>query len=115
MDDAVSRPAVDPHREGCPVAHAPLSEHQTPTGCPVSGRAAEFDPFDDAYQQDPPEYVRWSREAEPVFWSPKLGYFVVTRYDDIKAIFRDNITFSPAIALEKITPTGDEANQVLAS
>jgi cytochrome P450/ferredoxin-NADP reductase len=81
----------------------------------VSARAAEFDPFEDGYQQDPPEYVRWAREKEPIFYSPKLGYWVVTRYDDIKAVFRDNITFSPSNALEKITPTGDEANAVLAS
>ncbi|MBO9512514.1 MAG: cytochrome P450/oxidoreductase [Variovorax sp.] len=100
---------------GCPVAHGPLSVERTPTGCPVSQRAAGFDPFEDGYQQDPPEYVRWAREKEPIFWSPKLGYWVVTRYDDVKSIFRDNITFSPAIALEKITPTGDEANAVLAS
>ncbi|MGJ7542424.1 cytochrome P450/oxidoreductase [Variovorax sp. LT1R16] len=102
-------------RTGCPVAHGLLSDTRTPTGCPVSQRAAEFDPFEDGYQQDPPEYVRWAREQEPIFWSPKLGYWVVTRYDDVKAIFRDNITFSPSIALEKITPTGDEANAVLAS
>src|SRR6478735_2899347 len=100
---------------GCPVAHGALSAERTPTGCPVSQRAAAFDPFEDGYQQDPPEYVRWAREKEPIFWSPKLGYWVVTRYDDIKSIFRDNITFSPAIALEKITPTGDEANAVLTS
>ena len=83
-------------------------ESRAPNGCPVSARAAEFDPFGDGYQQDPPDYVRWAREQEPVFFSPKLGYWVVTRYDDIKAIFRDNITFSPSIALEKITPTGPE-------
>ncbi len=100
---------------GCPVAHGPLSAQQTPTGCPVSQRAADFDPFGDGYQQDPPEYVRWAREQEPIFYSPQLGYWVVTRYQSIKAIFRDNITFSPSIALEKITPTGDEANAVLAS
>ncbi|MDR5822794.1 cytochrome P450/oxidoreductase [Caballeronia sp. LZ043] len=86
-----------------------------PNGCPVSPQAAEFDPFGDGYNQDPPEYVRWAREQEPVFWSPRLGYWIVTRYDDIKAIFRDNRTFSPSIALEKITPTGPEANAVLAS
>ncbi len=86
-----------------------------PSACPVSAAAAAFDPFEDAYQQDPPDYLRWSREQEPVFWSPKLGYWVLTRYDDIKAVFRDNLTFSPAIALEKITPTGPEANAVLAS
>jgi cytochrome P450 len=81
----------------------------------VSQRAAGFDPFEDGYQQDPPEYVRWAREQEPIFYSPKLGYWVITRYADIKAVFRDNITFSPSNALEKITPTGDEANAVLAS
>src|SRR6516225_8794804 len=92
---------------GCPIDHSAL---RAPDGCPVSHQAAAFDPFEDGYQQDPPEYVRWSREQEPVFFSPKLGYWVVTRYDDIKAIFRDNLTFSPSIALEKITPTGPEAN-----
>src|SRR5690606_1668875 len=95
---------------GCPIDHTASG-----AGCPVSPRAAEFDPFGDAYQQDPPEYLRWAREQEPVFYSPKLGYWVVTRYDDIKAIFRDNLTFSPSIALEKITPTGPEANAVLES
>ena len=100
---------------GCPVAHGALSDQRSPTGCPVSQRAADFDPFEEGYQQDPPEYVKWAREQEPVFYSPKLGYWVVTRYADIKAIFRDNITFSPSNALEKITPTGDEANAVLAS
>ncbi|MDM0019538.1 cytochrome P450/oxidoreductase [Variovorax saccharolyticus] len=110
-----SHPAAAAPARGCPFASQPLSGHQTPTGCPVSQRAADFDPFEDGYQQDPPEYLRWAREKEPIFWSPKLGYWVVTRYEDIKAIFRDNITFSPSIALEKITPTGEEANAVLAS
>ncbi|NYF96969.1 cytochrome P450/oxidoreductase [Janibacter cremeus] len=85
------------------------------TACPVSRGAAEFDPFGDGYQQDPPAYVEWSRESEPVFYSPKLDYWVVTRYEDIKAIFRDNVTFSPSVALEKITPTSQAANDVLAS
>ncbi|RZT39530.1 cytochrome P450/oxidoreductase [Cupriavidus agavae] len=96
----------------CPIDHGAA---RAPNGCPVSPEAAAFDPFGDGYQQDPPDYVRWSRDQEPVFYSPQLGYWVVTRYDDIKAIFRDNLTFSPAIALEKITPTGDAANAVLAS
>lgn len=104
-----------PASGGCPFAHGAQQEQRSPTGCPVSHRAAEFDPFSDGYQQDPPEYVRWAREQEPVFYSPQLGYWVVTRYEDIKAIFRDNLTFSPSIALEKITPTGPEANAVLAS
>ena len=107
-----TEPAAPANAGGCPIDHAALARAQ---GCPVSPRAAEFDPFGDGYQQDPPEYLRWAREQEPVFYSPKLGYWVVTRYDDIKAVFRDNHTFSPSIALEKITPTGPEANAVLAT
>ena len=59
---------------------------------------------------------RWAREREPVFWSPKLGYWVVTRYADIKAVFRDNLTFSPSIALEKIKselPMTEEVRNVV--
>lgn len=108
----MTQPTRPARGAGCPID---LTALRAPNGCPVSHNAAAFDPFEDAYQQDPPDYVRWSREQEPVFYSPKLGYWVVTRFDDIKAIFRDNLAFSPAIALEKITPTGDEANAVLAS
>lgn len=104
-----------PATRGCPVDHRALSAQAAPNGCPVSHRAAAFDPFEEGYQQDPPDYVRWAREQEPTFYSPKLGYWVVTRYESIKAIFRDHHTFSPSIALEKITPTGAEANAVLAS
>lgn len=39
----------------------------------------------------------------PVFFDEKLGCWVVTRYNDVKAIFRDNVTFSPPIALEELT------------
>ena len=98
-----------------------ISEPQTttaprdPNGCPVSDRAAHFDPFGDGYQSDPAAYVAWSRAEEPVFYNPSLGYWVVTRYDDVKAVFRDNITFSPAVALENITPTCPQAREVLES
>ncbi|GAA4417293.1 cytochrome P450/oxidoreductase [Acidovorax lacteus] len=93
----------------CPVDHAALA----PNGCPVSARAAAFNPFEGAYMQAPADYLRWAREEEPVFYSPQLGYWVVTRYEDVKAVFRDNILFSPSVALEKITPASPEVLQVL--
>lgn len=96
----------------CPVDHHEL---KSPLGCPVSHRAAEFDPFSEAYQLDPATYLQWARANEPVFYSPRLRYWVVTRYADVKAIFRDNVTFSPSVALEKITPTRPEAEEVLRS
>ena len=86
-----------------------------PRGCPVSHEAAAFNPFGDGYAQDPPGYLKWARAQEPVFFSPELGYWVVTRYDDIKEIFRDHRRFSPSNALEKITPPTAAVQQVLAS
>ncbi len=98
---------------GCP-AHAPSHAGATaPSGCPVSARAQAFDPFEPAYMQDPPGYLRWAREDEPVFYSPQLGYWVVTRYADVKAVFRDHLLFSPANALEKITPAGPQVMEIL--
>ncbi|KGF70881.1 cytochrome P450 [Hoeflea sp. BAL378] len=82
-------------------------------GCPVSPQAAAFDPFAASYLANPAEALRWSREQEPVFYSPELGYWVVTRYDDVKAVFRDNVTFSPSIALERVVPPSAEAVETL--
>ena len=98
-----------PAASGCPVNHGGLD----PNGCPISAQAAAFNPFEPAYMRDPAQYLRWAREQEPVFWSPQLGYWVVTRYEDVKAVFRDNIVFSPAIALEKITPATPQVLEIL--
>lgn len=98
----------------CPVAHdAQAHPVPGPHGCPVSARAAAFNPFGPAYMQAPAEHLRWAREEEPVFFSPALGYYVVTRYEDVKAVFRDHLLFSPANALEKITPATPEVMAIL--
>jgi cytochrome P450/ferredoxin-NADP reductase len=96
-------------RGGCPVDHSGIA----PNGCPVSAKAATFDVFDEPYQTDPAASLRWARDEEPVFYSASLGYWIVTRYEDIKAVFRDNRVFSPSIALEKITPPTQEATEIL--
>ena len=77
----------------CPVPHGAPSP--AAASCPFDGQAAAFDPYTDAYMASPAELLRWSREEQPVFYSPRLGYWVVTRYESIKSIFRDPLTFSP--------------------
>ncbi|GHB08889.1 cytochrome P450/oxidoreductase [Modicisalibacter luteus] len=109
----VSLTAPSAPEDRCPLSHAAPQAGTAPNGCPVSPQAAEFDPFENAYQLDPAEALRWSRDQEPVFYSPKLGYWVVSRYADVKAIFRDNRIFSPSIALEKITPVSQAAQDTL--
>lgn len=89
----------------------PVSVQSNP--CPFAQRAAVFDAFEGEYQLDPAEALRWSRDQLPVFFAPKLGYWVVSRYDDVKAVFRDNVTYSPSVALEKMCPFPPEAEAVL--
>ena len=70
------------------------------SGCPMhqsSDRARAFDPFGPAFQSDPPGALAWARDGEPVFYSEVLNYWVVTRYADIKAVFRDNLTLKSGI------------------
>ncbi len=86
---------------------------KTPTGCPVSGLAKGFDPFEAAYQAHPGASMAVARQEESVFYSPVLDYWVVTRYDDIKEIFKDTETFSASITLDQITPSTEETIGIL--
>ena len=97
------------------ASQCPVSHHAAPAagGCPLGRQADEFDPFQDAYMADPAEFVRWAREEQPVFYSPKLDYWVVTRYQAIKDIFRDPITFSPSNVLEPVGTPPAEVKQIL--
>ncbi len=53
--------------------------------------ATDFDPYDIA---DPFGLYARARAEAPVFFSEATGYWVVSRYDDILAIFKDPATFS---------------------
>lgn len=96
-------------------ASGPVGNSAMAAGCPVDPAAMvrSFDPFEGPYQVDPAEALRWSRDQMPVFYSPKVGYWIVSRYDDIKAVFRNNILFSPKNVLEKISPATAEAQEIL--
>jgi cytochrome P450 len=84
------------------------------TSCPVHTEV-DFDPFSSDYQQDPAAALALARSEQPVFFSRTMGYWVVTRHEDIKDVFHDRSTFSACIALDKVTPTSAEAQAVLES
>jgi cytochrome P450 len=48
---------------------------------------------------DPYAVWRWLREHDPVHWHPPAvlpGFWVLTKYDDVRAVYRDPVTFSSA-------------------
>lgn len=72
-----------------------------------------FDPFHDPYLADPYPFFAQAREATPVFYSPDLQYWVVTRYEDIRFIFQTPKLFSAANALDPIQPICPATARVL--
>ena len=69
-------------------------------GCPI----VHFDPFGSDYLTDPYAFYQWAHQQQPIFYSPNLNYWVLTRYDDIKAALKDDDTFSSRNATDPFTP-----------
>jgi cytochrome P450 len=81
----------------------------------VTGLGAEFDPFRPPYLDDPYEFFARARAREPVFFSPEIDHWVVSRYDDVKRVLRDVDTFSAHNVQDPVTPWPRDAQQSLAS
>ena len=82
-------------------APSPVAEAAAAAGCPFR---ADFQPFEDPYLTDPYSWLAEARAINPVFYSPEIDYFVVTRYEDIRNIFRNPEIFSPSPTTEPMTP-----------
>src|SRR3954447_11935417 len=80
-------------------------------GCPVR---ADFDPLSSPYLDDPFAVLAALDTSErPVFYAPAIDYYVVTRHEDIEAVFTDHDTYSAAAAQMPLAPLVDEAAQIL--
>src|SRR5580692_1198810 len=83
----------------------------TVSGCPVD---ESFDPLSPEFLADPYSVLAERPENEaPVFFAPSIGYYVVTSYAAIEAVFRDPATFSAAVAQAPLAPIVPEAQQIL--
>ena len=79
----------------------------TSNGCPVHHG---FEPFD---QKNPfPAYAEM-RSEEPVLFDERVGYWVVTRYDDVKAVFDDWETFSSENAQAPVRERSAETKRIM--
>ncbi len=58
-----------------------------------------FDHQDPAFVTDPYVGLRRLQDEAPVFWSERMGAWVVTRYDDVRGAFRD-----PRLSSDRIRP-----------
>lgn len=80
------------------------------TGCPVDHGHHGYRPFD---MTDPfPAYAEMRRD-EPVMFDERIGYWVVTRWADVRAVFDDWETFSSENAQAPIRERGPEATRIM--
>lgn len=68
--------------ECCPIHNHSLT---------IRGGESRLDP---AVWSDPFPFYRALREQAPVHYDPKLDVYLISRYDDIMAILRDDVTYS---------------------
>ncbi len=78
--------------------------------CPLGSVGHRYKPFDHAEMH---ATLALARAEEPVFYSPDIDHWVVTRYADVLAILRDPERFSAANANTPISPVPQEALNIL--
>jgi cytochrome P450 len=79
-------------------------------GCPKDGG---FDPLSAAFLGDPFAVLAALPHDAPIFYAPAIGYYVVTRYADIEAVFLDHEAYSAAAAQLPLVPLVPEAVNIL--
>ena len=93
-----------------------MSSSTETAACPF-GHGAEapaghhgYEPFQ---MKDPfPAYAEL-RAEQPVMFDERIGYYVVSRYDDIKAVFDDWETFSSENAQAPVRKRGPQATKIM--
>jgi cytochrome P450 len=78
--------------------------------CPFSDASTDFNPFD---LSDPFPFYAFAREEAPVFYSERLGYWVVSRHADIKAVFDNWQVFSSKNAQAPLRPMGALGRKIM--
>ena len=79
--------------------------------CPVHQR---FAPLAEEYLTDPYPILSTVREEAAAFYAQDTDMWVITRYADIEAIFKDPETYSAAITQAPVFPLAERAREILA-
>jgi cytochrome P450 len=73
----------------------------------MTATAVEFDPFSDAYFNDPTEVYRRLRDEAPVYYSERYRFYALSRFADVVAAHRDWQGFSSAHGVDLSSLSSD--------
>jgi cytochrome P450 len=74
---------------------------------------ADYNPFDPDQKRDPFPFYAHARRETPVFFSPILNMWIVTRHEDILTVLKDPATFSSMNIIEPPVPPPAEVLEIL--
>jgi cytochrome P450 len=74
----------------------------------------QYDPLG-VHMADPYPFYTHARRSAPIFFSPRLDAWVVTRMADVKKVLRDGKTFSSVNSLRPFAPLSPSVYEVLAT
>lgn len=84
----------------------------TSTGCPFHAGpgSSGFKPY---YGPELHAALEALRRDEPVFWCEEIGYWVLTRHEDVHAVLHDGVRFSSQNTTRPVTPMHADAQKIL--
>jgi cytochrome P450 len=91
-----------------------MAIHDSVSPCPAYGVAESYVPFSRENLSDPYPFMAEARKNSPVFYSPDIDYWIISRYEDVKEILRDHTRFSAEITTHAMTRLYDSSARVLA-
>ena len=91
---------------------APDGPIAAPRGCPVE---AQWSPLNEDYLDDPYPIAARLRDEHPVFFAEQLGHLVLTRMEDIEAVFTNPDVFASTNVQDPLFPLAPEAAAILAA
>jgi cytochrome P450 len=80
---------------------------------PITTASGRFDPFDSSFLQNPYPTLKSLQQEEPLFFSPDLKTWVVSRHATVKSILRDTQRFSASVVSDPLTPLCPHARQMI--
>lgn len=91
------------------------AENAEALSCPVEHLRSpeQFNPFTPHFNLAPQSAFMAAQQEQPVFFSPVMNMWVVTRFDDLKAVMQDTDTFTSGGAFSAPAVVSPEALKVM--
>ncbi|WP_288487381.1 cytochrome P450 [uncultured Novosphingobium sp.] len=92
------------------MTQAQLQHSDIPAGVPMHDAGERFHPFE---HEGMHQLLAEFRQDVPIFYSPLIDYWVVTRRADVISVLRDHERFSAVVATQPVVPWPPELLQYL--